>query len=63
MGLQVLLTGKVIYRTSFPICSIHDRSEEVKNTLRFSLKGGQVFQGEYHTTPAQTIVGNIWAGG
>jgi hypothetical protein len=46
-----------------PICSIHDRSEEVKNTLRFSLKGGQVFQGEYHTTPAQTIVGNIWAGG
>jgi hypothetical protein len=46
-----------------PICSIHDRSEEVKNTLRFSLKGGQVFQGEYHTTPAQTIVGNIWQAG
>src|SRR5690242_8187836 len=63
LGLEVALTGKTIYRTSFPICSIRDRPEEVKKTLAFSLKGGHVFQGKYHTTPAQIIEGNIWQAG
>lgn len=63
MGLEVALTGKVIYRTSFPICPIRGRSEEVNKTLVFSFRGGHVFQGEYHTNPAQTVEGNIWQAG
>ena len=59
MGLEVALNGKVIYRSSFPICPIQDRSAEVRKTLVFTLKGGHSFQGEYHTTPLQTIEGNI----
>jgi hypothetical protein len=63
MGLEVVLSGKVIYRSSFPVCPIGDRSEEVYKRVIFSFKGGHVFQGEYHTTPAQTIAGNIWQAG
>jgi hypothetical protein len=63
MGLEVVQAGKVICRTSFPICPIPDRSGEVNNTLVFSVTGGHAFQGEYHTTPAQTIEGNIWQAG
>jgi hypothetical protein len=63
MGLEVALTGKVIYRTSFSVCPIRARSEEARKTLVFSFKGGHVFQGEYHTTRAETIEGNIWQAG
>ena len=63
MGIQIALNGKVIYRSSFPVCPIGDRSKEVQKTVVFSMKGGHVFQGEYHTTAAQTIEGNIWQAG
>jgi hypothetical protein len=63
MGIQIALDGKVIYRSSFPVCPIGDRSKEVQKRVVFSIKGGHVFQGEHHTTPTQTIEGNIWQAG
>jgi hypothetical protein len=73
MGLEVVLSRKVIYRSSFPVCPINDYSEKVKDLLSargtperklvFSFKGGHVFQGEYHTTPTQIIEGNVWQSG
>lgn len=73
MGLEVALSRKVIYRSSFPVCPINDYSEKVKDLLSargtpeqkivFSFKGGHIFQGEYRTTPAQTIEGNVWQSG
>lgn len=60
MGIEVLLRGKAIYRSSFPVCPINDRSKEVVKTLVFSFKGGHNFQG---TTPNQAIDGNIWQAG
>src|SRR5690348_12537139 len=59
MGIEVVLSRKVIYRSSFPVCPIDDDSEKVTDLLSnrgtpgrklvFSFKGGHVFQGEYHT--------------
>ena len=63
MGLEVSLSGKIIHRSSFPICPIGDLSKEVGKTVAFSFKGGPLFQGEYHTTQTQTIEGNIWQAG
>jgi hypothetical protein len=63
MGIEVVLNGKPIYRSSFPICPIGDRSKEADKRIVFSFKGGHIFQGEYHTTPAETIQGNIWQAG
>ena len=60
------MRGKVIHRSSFPICPIHGRSEEVgppQKTVAFLFKGGYVFQGTYHTARTQTIEGNIWQAG
>jgi hypothetical protein len=56
----------VIHRSEFPICPIHDPSEEVnstKKTVVFHFKGGHVFQDEYRTSPTETIEGNIWQAG
>jgi hypothetical protein len=73
MGIEVVLSQKVIYRSSFPVCPIGDYSKKVEDLLSargapgrklvFSFKGGHVFQGEYHTTPTQTIEGNVWQAG
>jgi len=66
MRLEVLLSGTVIHRSSFPICPITDLSQEVggqQKIVAFSFKGGYVFQGEYHTATTQTIEGNIWQAG
>jgi hypothetical protein len=66
MGLEVLLNGKVIHRSSFPICPISDRFKETdrqQKTVAFSFNGGHVFQAEYHTTRTQTIEGHIWQAG
>jgi hypothetical protein len=66
MGLEVLLNGKIIHRSAFPICPISDRPEETdhqQKIVAFSFKGGHLFQGEYHTTRRQTIEGNIWQAG
>jgi hypothetical protein len=66
MGLEVLMNGKVIHRSSFPICRINYLYEEVgprQKIVVFSFKGGYVFQGEYHTTRTQTIEGNVWQAG
>jgi len=63
MEIQIALNGEVIYRSSFPVCPIEDSSKEVQKTVVFSMKGGHVFQGEYHTSATQTIQGNIWQAG
>jgi hypothetical protein len=67
MGIEVLLNGKMIHRSSFPICPISDRSdwktERQQKIVAFYFKGGKAFQGEYRTTPTQTIEGNIWQAG
>jgi hypothetical protein len=63
MGLEITQNRKVIYRSSFPVCAIVDRSEEVEKRLVFSFKGDHVFQGEYHTTATQSVEGNIWQAG
>ena len=73
MGLEVALSRKVIYRSSFLVCPITDYSEKAKDLLSargtpgrrlvFSFRGGHVFQGEYRTTPSQTIEANVWQSG
>lgn len=66
MGVEALLDGKVVYRSSFPICKTIDASEMAdrqQRILAFHFKGGHLCQGEYHTTSAQTIEGNIWQAG
>jgi hypothetical protein len=64
LGLVVLLDGKAVYRSRFPVCRNNGptpTSEERK--LVFHFKGGRVFQGEYRTLPTQTIEANIWQAG
>jgi len=63
MRLEILLNGKVLQQSSFPICPIGDRSKETEKIVAFTFKGGHVFQGQYHTTRTQTIEGNIWQAG
>lgn len=65
LGLVVLLDGKSVYRSKFSVCLNNDRptptAEERK--IVFHLKGGRVFQGEYRTSPTQTIEADIWQAG
>ena len=64
LGLVVLLDGKAVYRSRFPVCRNNGptpTAEERK--LVFHFKGGRVFQGEYRTLPTQTIEANIWQAG
>lgn len=65
LGLVVLLDGKSVYRSKFSVCLNNNRptptAEERKVVFHF--KGGHLFQGEYPTSPTQTIEGNIWQAG
>jgi hypothetical protein len=64
LGLVVLLDGKTVYRSRFPVCRNNGptaTAEERK--IVFHFKGGRVFQGEYRTLPTQTIEANIWQAG
>jgi len=66
MGVDVVLEGKLVYRSSFPICNgagAPNNSDGKQKTLSFSFNGGHLFQGEYHTAPAQRVKGNIWQAG
>lgn len=63
MGLEVVMDGQVIHRSSFPICPMKDRSRKTEKTKVFSFKGGHVFQGQYRTTRTEMIEGNIWQAG
>ncbi len=66
MGIEVTLDGKSVFKSSFPICKTTEapRSPDGKQKiLAFTFKGGRVFQGEYHTTVAETVDGNIWQAG
>ena len=64
LGLVVLLDGKAVYRSQFPVCRNNGptpTAEERK--IVFHFKGGHVFQGEYRTLPTQTIEASIWQAG
>jgi hypothetical protein len=64
LGLVVLLDGKVVYHSRFPLCHNNGptpTAEERK--IAFHFKGGRTFQGEYRTLPSQTIEANIWQAG
>jgi|GEM_PF-1778441 len=65
MRLEVLLDGKIIYHSSFPICRANTGSNAARRqrVIAFYFKGGHVFQGEYHTAREQIIEGNIWQAG
>ena len=66
MGIEVQVHGRMIHRSSFPICPVDARSTEKEDRpkiVAFFMKGGNVFQGKYRTTPTQTIEGNIWQAG
>jgi hypothetical protein len=61
--LEVLIGGKRIYKSSFPICPISDISQETRKTVVFNFNSEHTFQSEYHTTRMQSIEGNIWQAG
>jgi hypothetical protein len=66
LGLELLLDGKTVYRCSIRVSRIERdeaSSKHLARTLVFSFKGGHNFQGEYPTTPQQTIEVNIWQAG
>ena len=64
LGLEVLLDGKAVYRSRFPVCRNNGptpMAEERKFIFHF--KGGHVFQGQYRTLPTQTIEATVWQAG
>jgi hypothetical protein len=67
LGVEVVLDGKVVYRSSFPICKVVDvpkTSDRQPRILAFRFKGGHLFQSRsIQTSSAQTIEGNIWQAG
>jgi hypothetical protein len=64
LKIEVLLDGKAVYESSFAICPATKRSAGLKQKIIvFHFKGGYVFQGEYRTSPLETIEGNIWQAG
>jgi hypothetical protein len=67
MGIQVTVDGKSVFRSSFPICKTADASvvdrDHKQKILAFTFKGGRTFQGEYKTSNAENVVGNIWQAG
>jgi hypothetical protein len=58
LGLVVLLDGKTVYRSQFPLCRNNEPPSDRK--ISFHIKGGHVFRGDYRTSPSQTIKVNIW---
>jgi hypothetical protein len=66
LALEVLLNGRQIYQSSIPICKVSapkPPAASKQKIVAFHFKGGHVFQGEYHTSAAQTIEGNLWQAG
>lgn len=66
MRLEVELDGKIIYRSSFPVCRANSGSNPAEGRQRiivFYFKGGHLFQDEYRTARTQFIEGNIWQAG
>ena len=63
MRIELLINRRVTYRSSFPVCRIARDAEPPQKRIQFSFAGGQLFQGKYHTTKAETIEGNFWLAG
>jgi len=64
LSLVVLLDGKAVYRSRFPLCRNNGPTPTAEGRkIVFHFKGGHIFQGEYRTLPTQTIEANIWQAG
>jgi hypothetical protein len=67
MGVEVTVDGKSVFKSSFPICKTTnapaDSRDGKQRILAFTFKGGRTFQGEYQTTSAEPVEGNIWQAG
>jgi hypothetical protein len=63
MRVELLLNGTVIHRSTFPICLNVRDVEPPKKIIEFTFRGGQVFQGEYHTAKTRLIEANVWQAG
>jgi len=62
MGIEVLLDGRSVYRSVFPICKTSKpRQEPPQKLLAFRFKGGRYFEErEIQTHTTDSIEGNIW---
>ena len=64
LSLVVLLDGKAIYRSRFPVGRDNGPTPTAgERKIVFHFKGGHIFQGKYRTLPTQTIEANIWQAG
>jgi hypothetical protein len=67
MGIEVTVDGKSVFKSAFPICKTtntpaNDRDSK-QTILAFTFTGRRTFQGEYRTSNAETVEGNIWQAG
>ncbi len=61
LGVTVRLESKVLYHGVLPICR---GSRDAENgRVEFHFAGGHIFQGEYPTSSADSIEGDIWQAG
>jgi hypothetical protein len=67
MGIRVRVDGKSVFKSSFPICKTanapHSDGDGKQKTLVFTFRCARKFQGEYQTSNAEMIEGNIWQAG
>ena len=67
MGIEVKVDGKSVLKSSFPTCKTTnapaDDRDHKQKIVAFTFKGGHRFQGEYQTSSAEMVEGNIWQAG
>ena len=64
LGIEVLLDGKAIHHSTFPICRASNPPQaKQQKIVPFFFRGGHVFQGQYSTRRTKTIEGNVWKAG
>ncbi|MGA3345185.1 MAG: hypothetical protein ABSC76_09990 [Terracidiphilus sp.] len=61
LGVEIRLSGKVLYRGVLPICRGSRDAEDGRAEFHFA--GGHAFQGEYSTRTTDSIEGDIWQAG
>jgi hypothetical protein len=65
-GVEILVEGKAVYRSSFRACRLERTDAVAKNeggTRVFHFSGGHDFQNTYPTTKRESIEGNLWQAG
>ncbi len=61
LGVTIRLDRKVLYRGVLNICRGSRDAEDGQAELHFA--GGHTFQSQYHTSPNESIEGDIWEAG